>query len=122
MDALAYVQSDITQLATTFDVYTRVNDGAYEGDFQQDGTADVHVFNPSSQQQVVVEGSGEETSFTGLTNVQYDSNDDVVHDVDVNDQLRLDGKRYDVRVKEGVPSEHDPKFWRLGLDLANQSQ
>jgi hypothetical protein len=121
MDATAYIQSDVAEMAITMDVYRKEDSGAYSGDFTKVGAADVHVFNPSSQQQVVVEGSGEETSMTGLKLPEYDIDDNLVEPVHVNDQLRVGGKRYDVRVKEGIPNEIDPDLWRLGLDTANTS-
>jgi hypothetical protein len=122
MDATAFIQSDLASLAETYEVWERTDDsGAYQGSLEDTGqTVDVRVFSPSSQQQVVTEGSGSETSYTGLKNVVRDSNDNIVHEVSENQQLRLNGKRYDVRVKEAHPSEENPELWRLGLDKANQ--
>lgn len=126
MDATAFIQSDVTALADTFDVY-RVDDNdtssAYDNGTFTDTGVDVHVrvHSPSSQQQVVAEGSGQETSYTGFLVPEYDVDGNLAHNVEVNDQLRMNGKRYDVVVKDGIPNDHDPEIWRLGLDKANQS-
>jgi len=119
VDATAFIQSDIATLASEFDVHRPASDGAYNDGFEMVGTARVHVFSPSSQHQVVVEGSDEKAAYTGLATVSRDANDEVVHDVQQDDQLRRNGHHYDVRVKHGEPNDHNPEFWKLGLDKAN---
>lgn len=122
MDALSYIKTDVADMAVTMDVYRKDDSGAYSGDWTLVDTKNVHVFAPSSSSRVVVEGSGQETSLTGLTLPTYDTNDTLVDVIHVNDQLRYNGKRYDVRVKDGLPNELDPELWKLGLDRANATE
>lgn len=122
MDALSYIKTDVADMAVTMDVYRKDDSGAYSGEWTPVDTKDVDVFSPSSSASVVVEGSGQETSLTGLTLPTYDTNDTLVDVIHVNDQLRYNGKRYDVRVKDGLPNELDPELWKLGLDRANTTE
>lgn len=124
MDALDAIVASVTDQRITCDVYRDDSTSAYGGDPSKVGTVDVAIFEPSSSSEVVVEGSGQDTSLTGLVVPTHDSNGDLVHDVEVNDELRVqsnEAKRYDVRVKDGVPNELDPDMWRLGLERANAS-
>jgi hypothetical protein len=124
MDALQFLVTDVTDQAVTCDVYRDTSSDAYGGSKTKVDSVDVAIFAPSSSSQVVVEGSGDETSFTGLVVPERDENDDLVESVHVNDELRVQGnteKRFDVRVKDGVPNDLDPELWRLGLDKANSS-
>lgn len=125
MDATDFIVTDVADLAITCDVYEQADSGAYNGGFSKVGEKDVHIFAPSSQQRVTLEGSGQETAFTGLAVVDHDVNGDPVHTVEVNHQLRPQAnsaKHYDVRVKDGLPNDVNPVVWRLGLDRANSSE
>lgn len=122
MNAEDYLRSAIGDGTRTFEVWRRGDSGgAYESDFSQVDTVPVHVHSPTSTSQVVTEGSGQETDFTGLVVPDRDASGTVVHHVEVNDQLRADGHRFDVRVKEGIPNDLDPEYFRLGLARANDS-
>lgn len=115
----------VEEQSVTCDIYRSSSSGAYSNQSATGDTVDIAIFSPTSSSEIVVEGSGQETSMTGLIVPQYDANDNLVETVQVNDELRLqsDGsKRYDVKVKEGHPNEIDPELWRLGLDRANASQ
>jgi hypothetical protein len=119
MDALTYIQTDVVDQAVVFDVYRPTSDGAYDGDFESAGTASVAVFSPSSRHEVSVEGSDDPASYTGLMTVSRNADGDIEHVVQQDDQLRHNGHRYDVVVKEGVPNPINPELWRLGLDEAS---
>lgn len=124
MDATEFIVTDVADFATPCDVYRESDSGAYSGSKSKVDAKDVYVFAPNSTQQTVTEGSGQDTSFTGLAVVDTDVNGDVVHHVEVGDELRVqsdDTKRYDVRVKEGVPDDIEPVVWRFGLDRANSA-
>lgn len=115
----------VEEQSVTCDIYRSSSSGAYSNSAATGDTVDVAIFAPTSSSEIVVEGSGQETSMTGLLIPQYDATASLVETVEVNDELRLqsDGsKRYDVRVKEGHPNEIDPELWRLGLDRANVSE
>lgn len=122
MDALQFIQSDLTQQAVTCDV--RREDSGYSSDGETVvDTTEVAIFAPASSSQVVVEGSDEATSYTGLAVPQTDSNGQLTEVIEVGDVLapQNTGKRYRVRVKEGVPNSMAPELWRLGLDRDNAS-
>lgn len=124
MDALAYMVSDVADHAVTCNVYRDTSSTNYGSDSTKVDEVDVYIFNPSSQSQVVVEGSGQDTSLTGLVVPDYDSNDNLVEHVQVGDELRVksdESKRYDVAVREAIPSEFELELWRLGLNRANAS-
>jgi hypothetical protein len=124
MDALDAIRGCLTEQTVTCDIYHPSGDGPYEGDLVDTGeTVDVAIVSPTSQSQLVVEGSGQETSLVGHVVPEY-SNNRLQERVFVNDQLRPHntGKRYDVRTKDGVPSPLEPELWQLGLERANASQ
>jgi len=125
MDALEAILGCVNRQAVTCDIYRDTGNGPYDDTLSDTGeTVDIAIFAPNSQSQVVVEGSGQETSFTGHIVPEYDANGNLVDPVRVNDELRPQNttKRYDVRVKDGVPNEMDPEIWQLGLDRANASE
>ncbi len=124
MDALSYIQSDIEEQSVACDVLRDDGGGYNGGNYSKVDTIDVAIHSPSSSSEVVVEGSGEETSLTGKVVPDYDSNGNLLSHVQVNDRLRPQehsGKLYEVRVKDGVPNELNPDIWRLGLEHANSS-
>jgi hypothetical protein len=125
MDALSFMHADVTAQSVTCDVYRDDGDTSYgSSGASKVGTADVAIYAPESTSEVVVEGSGQETSLTGLVVPERDDAGDLVHNVKVNDELRVQSqpeKRYEVRVKDGFPNELSPELWRLGLDRANSS-
>lgn len=125
MDALTFMQADVTSQAVTCNVYDSTSERQYGGGGKTKvDQVDVAIFAPSSSSEVVVEGSGQETSFTGLVVPRYGPDGTLIHHVDVNQELRVaadESKRYEVRVKEGVPNDLDPEIWRLGLERANDS-
>lgn len=125
MNALDLMLATVDEQAVTCDVYRASSSGAYSDDATKVDTVDIAIFSPTSSSEVVVEGSGQETTMTGLLVPQFDANGDPVEVVQVNDELRLQSntsKRYDVRVKEGFPNEFDPEVWRCGLNRANASE
>lgn len=124
MDALAYIHDDVSRQAVTCEIWRDQSDGPYDDSLSDTGeTVDVAIFSPTSQSQVVAEGSGQEATFVGVL-VPEEGRDGTLQDpVRLNDQLRPVGsaRRYDVRTKDGVPNDLNPELWQLGLDRANSS-
>lgn len=125
MDALAYIHDDVSRQAVTCAIWRDTSDGPYDDSLSDTGeTVDVAISSPTSQQQVVAEGSGQEATFVGVL-VPEEGRDGTLQDpVRLNDQLRPVGsaRRYDVRTKDGVPNDLNPEIWQLGLDRANSSE
>jgi len=125
MDAVTFMQCDVSDQAVTCDVLRPQDSGPYDSGFSSVGTIDVTVFEPSSQQRVTIEGTSEDTSLTGLAVPQYDNNGDLQHVVQVSDRLKPQSnpqRQYDVRAKNGLPNELEPELWQLGLDVATSSE
>lgn len=126
MDALDYMRTSVTDQSVRCDVRRDQSSDSYSGpDYSTVGEVDVAIFDPSSSSVVVTEGSGEDTSLTGLVVPAYDTDGNLNERVHVNDRLRPQSntaKLYEVRVKDGLPNEIDPDLWRLGLEHANQSE
>jgi len=125
MDALDYIRSAVTEQTITCDVLREDNDSAYSSEPQKVDEVDVAIFAPSASSQVVVEGSGEDTSLSGYVVPETDTDGNMVEYVTVNDMLRPQSnteRLYTVRTKVGRPNELDPDLWELGLERANASQ
>jgi len=125
MNITSYATSQIDANAVVCHVYRDTSERDYGGDsLTQVDIVDVWIFAPESSSQVVVEGNGQETSFTGFAHVDTDTDGDIIHHAEINDELRVAGneaKRYEVRVKDGLPNEIEPQMWRFGLERANDS-
>lgn len=125
MNLTTYLASEVSENAVTYNVYRDTSKRDYgSGELTKVDAVEVWVFDPTSSSQVVVEGSGQETSYIGFAISDFDANGDVVHHVEVNDELRVasdESKRYEVRVKDALPNDTDPELWRMGLERANPS-
>jgi len=123
MDALAFMQSTVASESVLMDVYRNTSTGSYDNDKTTVGTVSVAVFAPTSSAEVVTEGSGQDTSLTGLAEPAPNGGDPLPA-VEVNDELRVQSnpeKRYVVKTKDGYPSDIDPELVRLGLEPSNSS-
>lgn len=121
MDGLDYIHSSVQDNAVSLTVLRPQSQRSYdEPSYSNEGTVDIYVFDPSSTAQTVVEGSDQETAMTGLYVPEYDSNDDLITQLKVNDHLEYDDShRYVVQTKDGLPSELNVELWQVGLDRAN---
>lgn len=123
MDTLDAIQNSVRDQSVTCNVYRDTDDGPYDSGHTQVDTVAVAFSSPSAQSQVVIEGSFEETSVVGHIVPAYDSDNTLVHTVEVNDELRVsDAQRYRVETKVGIPNEIDPELWELGLQRANATR
>jgi len=123
MDALDFMQSTVASESVLMDVYRNTSTGSYDNEKSSVGTVSVAVFAPTSVAQVVTEGSGQDTSLTGLAEPAL-IDGDPLPTVKVNDELRMQSnpeKRYVAKTKNGYPSDFDPELVRLGLEHANSS-
>jgi len=123
MDALSFMQSTVASVSVPMDVYRNTSTGSYDSDKSSVGTVSVSVFAPTSVSEVVTEGSGQDTSLTGLAEPAPNAGDPLPS-VKVNDELRVQSnpeKRYVVKTKDGYPSDINPELVRLGLEPSNSN-
>jgi hypothetical protein len=124
MDAVDYIRTDVNEQAETCDVLRDTSSHSYDGeDDSKADEVDVAIFAPNSNATVVVEGTDDDTSLTGLVVPDEQSDGSITHHVQVGDVLRPQtntAKRYNVRVKDGIPNDLAPELFRLGLEHANQ--
>lgn len=123
MDPVDYIHNTVVRDAITCDVLRPDSGQTYGNDPTQVDTVAVAIFAGTPSSFVETEGTGQDVSFTGLLNPQYDTNDDLIEVVKVGDILSpVDSpKQYDVRTKFGDPTPHDPETWVVGLDVANST-
>jgi len=119
MNAREYIVTDVADRATTCDIYRSDSDGVYNSDYERVGETAVYIFSASSTTTISIEGSGQDTSLVGLTTPSYGRQGKLVHDVEVNDQLRVNDRQYRVETKDAIGDELDPQLWQLGLERAN---
>lgn len=121
MHARDYIRTDVADHSVVCEVYRSDDEGAYNGNRNKVGEASVYIYGSSSTHNVVTEGTDNNTSLTGLKEPLYDQNNDIVHEVQINDELRVNGRRYHVETKDPLGGEMYPDLWQLGLSRASDS-
>lgn len=127
MNTTDYLHAEVRREAKSFSVYRDTTNRTYGTDgLTKIGAIPLWLFDGSATSSVVVEGTEEDTAFTGLLRPSADltTDGDGPDGVSVADELRLRDspqKRFEVRTKVAVPTAFDPDVYRLGVDRANDS-
>ena len=121
MDALDFIRCDVADMGVTYEVHRETSEDGYDTSLTHVDDVNARVFSPSSAAQVVTEGVNPDVSMIGLVVPDTKQNGEIIHHVREGDQLRREGKRYDVMGKDGIPSDFEAELFRLALQKSSQS-